>query len=41
MSDGREEREETKKRIEEEQRKNREDQLQDYAEEWEPERVDS
>jgi len=42
MSDGNEEREERKKRIEEEKQKDREDWPQrDDAEEWEPERVDS
>jgi len=42
MADGREEREELDSRIEQEQRKNREDQFdRDYVDEWEPERVDS
>jgi len=42
MSDGREEREDREARIEEEKRKNREDQMEsDYVDQWEPERVDS
>jgi hypothetical protein len=42
MSDGREEREESKKRIEEEKRENRDDRIdEDGVDEWEPERVDS
>jgi hypothetical protein len=42
MSDGREEREERKARIEEERRENREDQVRDdCADDWEPEPVDS
>ena len=39
MSDGREEREEREKRLEQELRESREDLLErDYADEWEPER---
>ena len=42
MADGREEREEQDSRIEQETRKNREDQFDhDCAEDWTPERVDS
>jgi hypothetical protein len=42
MSDGREERKEREIRIEEEKRKNPEDQIYvDDADEWEPERAES
>jgi hypothetical protein len=46
MSDGREEREESKKRLEQEKQENREDPidwggLRDDLHEWEPERPDS
>ena len=42
MSDGREEREETKKRREQEQQQDREDWLnRGDPDEWQPERVDS
>ena len=42
MSDGREEREETKRRREQEKRENREDWTEPASpDEWEPERVDS
>ena len=42
MSDGCEEREECKMRIEQEKRENREDRIdREGEEEWEPERVDS
>jgi len=42
MSDGREEREESKIRIEQEKQKDRGDRIEpDDAEEWQPERVDS
>jgi hypothetical protein len=42
MSDGREEREEQKKRIEQEKRENRKDWMErDRPDEWEPERADS
>jgi hypothetical protein len=42
MSDGREEREELKERIEQEKRENRGELIDhDDADEWEPERVDS
>lgn len=42
MSDGREEREERRKRIEQETRESPEDRIDgEGADEWEPERVDS
>lgn len=42
MSDGREERKEREMRIEQEKREDREDGIhRDYADQWEPERVDS
>jgi hypothetical protein len=42
MSDGREEREELKIRIEQEKRENRDDRIDcDDTNEWEPERVES
>ncbi|MDQ1474039.1 MAG: hypothetical protein QOJ99_5519 [Bryobacterales bacterium] len=42
MSDGREERKEREMRIEQERQDNREDRIDcDYADDWEPERVES
>jgi hypothetical protein len=42
MSDGREEREEQKRRLEQEKQENRKDSAERQApDEWEPERVDS
>jgi hypothetical protein len=42
MSDGREEKEEREKRIEQEKRENHQDLVEDEGfDEWEPERVDS
>lgn len=42
MSDGREEREEQKARIEQQKKENRENDIErDYPDQWEPERVDS